>query len=71
MKDLAATQPHLSSGTVSNKCTRLSQEGFCFKKQKRWWPTAKLAKHLAIDMPEIAGEVNQWLSDTPLKGEAA
>ena len=71
MKDLAATQPHLAPGTVSNKCTRLSQEGLCFKKLKRWWPTEKLAKQLAIDMPEIAGEVNEWLSDTSPKGEAA
>ncbi len=71
MHDLWMTQRHLAHGTVSNKCTRLVQEGLCFKKQKRWWPTEKLAKQLAIDMPEIAGEVNQWLADTPPMGEAA
>ena len=70
MADIVKTQPHLSDGTVRNKCTKLHQEGLLEKRNSKWWPTEKGAKQLALDMPEIAGEVNEWLGAPPKRGAA-
>ena len=70
MTDIVKAQPHLSEGTVRNKCTALRKEGLLEKKKNKWWPTEKGAKQMALDMPETAGEVNEWLGAPP-KSEAA
>ena len=59
MTDIVKAQPHLSEGTVRNKCTALRKEGLLEKKKNKWWPTEKGAKQMALDMPETAGEVNE------------
>ena len=46
---------------MRNKCTALRKEGLLEKKKNKWWPTEKGAKQMALDMPETAGEVNEWL----------
>ena len=70
MTDIVKSQPHLAEGTVRNKCTTLNQEGLLEKRNKVWWPTVKGAKQMALDMPETAGEVREWLGAPP-KSEAA
>ena len=70
MADIVKAQPHLSDGTVRNKCTKLHQEGLLEKRNSKWWPTEKGAKQMALDMPETAGEVNEWLGAPPKRGAA-
>lgn len=70
MADIVKTQPHLADGTVRNKCTKLHQEGLLEKRNSKWWPTEKAAKQMALDMPETAGEVNEWLGAPPKRGAA-
>ena len=70
MTDIVKAQPLLSEGTVRNKCTALRREGLLEKRKNKWWPTKKGAKQMALDMPETAGEVNEWLGAPP-KSEAA
>ena len=70
MTDIVKVQPHLSEGTVRNKCTALRKVGLLEKKKNKWWPTEKGAKQMALDMPETAGEVNEWLGAPPKRGAA-
>ena len=60
MTDLIESQTHARS-TVRNKCTKMASSGLIENLKSRWWIKPEGAKNLAVDYPEIAGDVNQWL----------
>ena len=60
MTDLIESQTHAKS-TVRNKCTKMASSGLIENLKSRWWIKPEGAKNLAVDYPEIAGDVNQWL----------
>lgn len=62
MTDLVESQIHAKS-TIRNECTKMHQAGLVENKKSRWWMQPAGAKALAVDHPEIAGDVNQWLAE--------
>ena len=38
-------------------------DGLIDNRKTRWWITPAGAKSLAVDHPEVAAEVNQWLAE--------
>ena len=60
MRELQESQT-LAKSTVSNKCTSMAKAGLIENRKSRWWIKPEGAKNLAVDHPEIAGDVNAWL----------
>lgn len=62
--DLVKSQGHLQESYVRKKLTELRKAGFVENRKSKWWITTDGAKAMALDHPEVAGEVNRWIEQT-------